>query len=66
MNVKELIDTLNELGLPLDTEIAFDSDDCVGLIAGYRVVTDMTTGDTIIAMQTDRDAVDVEDHPGFE
>lgn len=65
MNVLEMAEDLKRLGLPPETEICADSDDCAGFITGYRIVTNMRTGEIMMALTTDREAVDVEDHPGF-
>jgi hypothetical protein len=66
MNVLEMAEDLKRLGLPPETEIVADSDDCAGRISGYRIVTNMRTGEIMMALMADREAIDVEDHPAFE
>lgn len=65
MTAQELIEDLKRLGLPPETTIVSDSDDCAGPITGYRIVTNMRTGEIMMALTGDREAIDVEDHPAF-
>lgn len=66
MTVQDLIDLCTAYEIPTDTEIASDSDDCAGRLFYTRICTDMQTGELVIVLGGDREAIDIEDHPGYE